>query len=152
MTEKTDRLDQIDRRILAELSEFGRISIAALADRVGLSKTPVLARVRRLEDDRYILGYHAALNAEKMGLAQIAFIQVTLSDTTTEALNAFNEAVENAPEIEACHMIAGGFDYLLKVRTRDVATFRKAFGETIARLPHFAQSSTFMVMETVKER
>ena len=126
--------------------------MAALADRVGLSKTPVLARVRKLETEGYILGYRAALNVSKLGLAQVAFVQVTLDDTTTESLNAFNAAARDAPEIEECHMIAGGFDYLLKVRTKDVATYRKALGETIARLPHVAQTSTFMTMEVVKER
>lgn len=151
MSDELGHLDRIDRLILDELSKSARLSMAALADRVGLSKTPVLARVRRLESEGYILGYRAALNVGKLGLAQVAFVQVTLDDTTTESLNAFNSAVREAPEIEECHMIAGGFDYLLKVRTKDVATYRKALGETIARLPHVAQTSTFMAMEVVKE-
>lgn len=125
--------------------------MAALAERVGLSKSPVLTRVRRLEDDGYIRGYRAELNLTKLGMAQVAFVQVTLDTTTTEALDAFNRAARAAREIEECHMIAGGFDYLLKVRTENVAAYRKALGETVARLPHVAQTSTFMAMEIVKE-
>ena len=151
MAYESDNLDRIDHRILAALRADARLSMAALAQSVGLSKSPVTARVRRLEAAGYILGYRAVLDPAKLGEAQVAFVQVTLGDTTTEALEAFNAAVRNRPEIEACHMIAGGFDYLLKVRTRDVGAYRKALGETIARLPHVAQTSTFMAMETVKE-
>lgn len=148
---ETDQLDRIDHRILKELRKSAKISMALLGERVGLSKTPVLARVRRLEKEGYIEGYTARLNVTKLGLSQVAFVQVSLSLTTTEALDAFNAAVRAAPEIEECHMIAGGFDYLLKVRTRDMATFRKALGETVSRLPHVAQTSSFMAMEIVKE-
>lgn len=151
MTEQTNGLDRIDRRILAALAQEARLSMAALAEKVGLSKSPVTARVRRLEAEGYILGYRAALDPQKLGLAQVAFVQVTLSKTSSEALAAFNAAVAAAPEIESCHMIAGGFDYLLKVRTADMASYRKALGETIARLPHVSQTSTFMAMETVKD-
>jgi len=151
MAHESDNLDRIDHRILAALRADARLSMAALAQSVGLSKSPVTARVRRLEAAGDILGYRAVLDPAKLGEAQVAFVQVTLGDTTTEALEAFNAAVRNRPEIEACHMIAGGFDYLLKVRTRDVGAYRKALGETIARLPHVAQTSTFMAMETVKE-
>jgi len=151
MSDQTGQLDRIDRRILDELGKSARISMAVLAQKVGLSKSPVLARVRRLESDGYILGYRAALNTSKLGLAQVAFVQVTLATTTTEALDAFNAAVQDAAEIDECHMIAGGFDYLLKVRTRDMAGYRKALGETVSRLPHVAQTSTYMAMEIVKE-
>lgn len=151
MPQENDPLDRIDRRILDALQGDARLSMAALAERVGLSKSPVTARVRRLEAAGIILGYRAALDPVKMGAAQVAFVQVTLDDTTSEALETFNAAVRGTPGIEACHMIAGGFDYLLKVRTRDVDAYRKALGETISRLPHVAQTSTFMAMETVKE-
>ena len=150
-TDDPDRIDRIDRRILAALREDGRLSMAALAEKAGLSKSPVTARVRRLEAAGYILGYTAVLDHGKLGAAQVAFVQVSLDDTTSEALAAFNAAARAAPEIEACHMIAGGFDYLLKVRARDVGAYRKALGETIARLPHVARTATFMAMETVKE-
>jgi len=151
MDSNADETDRTDLRILAALRADGRLSMAALAEQVGLSKSPVTARVRRLENAGYILGYRAILDPARMGEAQVAFVQVTLSDTTSEALEAFNAAVRHTTEIEACHMIAGGFDYLLKIRTRDVGTYRKALGETISRLPHVAQTSTFMAMEVVKE-
>ncbi len=127
------------------------MSMSALSDEVGLSKSPTLSRVRRLERDGVITGYHAKLNLEKIGLSHIAFVQVTLDNTLTEALNAFNSAAQAHSEIEAAHMIAGGFDYLLKVRTSDVADYRRVLGETIAALPHVAQTSTFITMETVKD-
>ncbi len=151
MSTQIDDIDRIDRRILAALKADGRLSMASLAERVGLSKSPVTARVRRLEEAGYIIGYRAILDPAKLGEAQVAFVQVTLSDTTSEALEAFNTAIRSTPEIEACHMIAGGFDYLLKIRTKDVGAYRKALGETVSRLPHVSQTSTFLAMEVVKE-
>lgn len=151
MRDDIDDLDRIDRRILTALAKDARLSMAALADQVGLSKTPVTVRLKRLEDQGYIRGYHAALDAGKLGLAQVAFVQVTLERTTADALEAFNAAIRRAPEIEACHMIAGGFDYLLKIRTRDVAAYRKALTDLIAHLPHVSQTTTFMAMEEVKD-
>lgn len=148
----SDHLDRIDLRILDELQKSSRISMALLGARVGLSKSPVLTRVKRLERDGYIEGYTARVDKTKLGLAQVAFVQVTLGETTTEALDAFNAATRAAPEIEECHMIAGGFDYLLKVRTKNMAAYRKALGETVARLPHVSQTSTYMAMEIVKEK
>lgn len=151
MTE-TAPLDRIDRRILALLSKDAQMSMTALGKAVGLSKSPTLARVRRLERGGIIRGYRADLNLEKLGLSHVAFVQVTLDNTRTDALEAFNAAVADRSEIEAAHMIAGGFDYLLKVRTTDIVAYRKMLGETIAALPHVAQTSTFITMETVKER
>lgn len=151
MAENIVDLDRIDRKIVAALSADARLSMTELASRVGLSKTPTLARVRRLEESGVILGYAARVDPKRLGLAHIAFVQVTLDNTRTEALDAFNEAVRAAREIEAAHMIAGGFDYLLKVRTRDIAAYRRALGETISSLPHVAQTSTFVTMETVKD-
>ena len=148
----TDHLDRIDRNILAALSADGRLSMAELATRVGLSKTPVQARVRRLESERYIRGYSAVIDLEKMGEGHVAFVQVKLSDTRSSALDAFNRSVQGIAEIEQCHMMAASFDYLLKVRTRDIAAYRKILGERISALPHVAQTSTFVAMETVKDR
>jgi len=151
MSDISDDLDQFDRRILAALAKDARLSMAALADKVGLSKTPVTVRLKRLEAAGYIQGYHAALDVDRLGLAQVAFVQVTLTQTTDKALEEFNAAVRAARGIESCHMIAGGFDYLLKVRTRDMAAYRRALSEVIAHLPHVAQTTTFMSMETVKD-
>ncbi len=148
----TDHLDRIDRNILAALAADGRLSMAELAGKVGLSKTPVQARVRRLEGERYIRGYSAMIDREKMGEGHVAFVQVKLSDTRSSALDAFNKAVQAVAEIEQCHMMAASFDYLLKVRTRDIAAYRRVLGERISALPHVAQTSTFVAMETVKDR
>jgi Lrp/AsnC family leucine-responsive transcriptional regulator len=119
---------------------------------VGLSKTPVQARVKRLERDGFIRGYSAIIDRERMGEGHVAFVQVKLSDTRSAALDEFNRAVQNVREIEQCHMMAASFDYLLKVRTSDIASYRRVLGERISALPHVAQTSTFVAMETVKER
>ncbi len=147
-----DQPDRIDRNILQALSREGRLSMAELAAKVGLSKTPVQARVRRLEADGYIRGYAAIIDRERMGEGHVAFVQVKLSDTRSAALEAFNKAVLAIPEVEQCHMIASSFDYLLKVRTTDIASYRRVLGERISALPHVAQTSTFVAMETVKDR
>ena len=116
---------------------------------MGLSKTPVTARVKRLEDAGVITGYRATLSASKLGVEHIAFLEVKLSDTREQSLKTFNEAVLAIPEVEACHMIAGGFDYLIKVRTADIATYRRVLGEQISRLPNLASTSTYISMQSV---
>lgn len=146
-----ESLDDIDRRILSVLATDGRISMTALGLEVGLSKTPVTARVRRLESLGVITGYRAELSASKLGLEHVAFLEVKLSDTRQQALSAFNNAVRKIPEVESCHMIAGGFDYLLKVRTKDIGAYRQILGEQISQLPHIASTSTYVSMESVLE-
>ena len=145
-------LDQIDRRILRALRANARLSMVALGDQVGLSKTPVTARVRRLEEAGYIRGYRAELDAGKLGLEHVAFVEVRLSDTREAALQAFNAAIREIPEVEACHMIAGGFDYLVKVRTSNVRDYRRVLGEKISQLPHIASTSTYVSMESVLDQ
>ena len=105
-----------------------------------------------LEDEGYIRGYSAIIDRARIGEGHIAFVQVELEDTRSSALAAFNKAVLAVPEIEQCHMTAAGFDYLLKVRTRDISSYRKVLGERISALPHVARTSTFVTMETVKDR
>lgn len=144
-------LDRIDLAILRELQNDGRLTIKDLSDRVNLSKTPCHARVRRLQTEGYIRGFRAEVDHGRLGLGHVAFVQVTLSDTRAPALDAFNAAARRLPSIEQCHMIAGAFDYLLKVRSRDIADYRRTLGEEIAMLPHVANTSTFVAMETVKE-
>ena len=146
------QLDRMDRSILAALARQGRLSMAELAEEVGLSKTPVQARVRRLERDGFIRGYAAIIDHERMGKGHVAFVQVKLSDTRSAALHEFNNAVFGVTEIEQCHMIAANFDYLLKVRTTDIAAYRRVLGERISALPHVAQTSTYVAMETVKDK
>ncbi|PLX36778.1 MAG: hypothetical protein C0606_13260 [Hyphomicrobiales bacterium] len=146
-----ENLDQIDRSILSILSRDARISMTELGQRVGLSKTPVTARVRRLEADGVIVGYRAELSARQLGLEHIAFLEIRLSDTREKALQAFNKAVREIPEVEECHMIAGGFDYLVKVRTQDIQTYRRVLSETISQLPFVASTSTYVSMESVRD-
>ncbi len=141
--------DDLDNRILSALATDGRISMTALGQRVGLSKTPTTARVKRLEALGVITGYRATLSASKLGLEHIAFIEVKLSDTREKSLRAFNAAVREIAEVESCHMIAGGFDYLLKVRTKDIGDYRRVLGEKISQLPHVASTSTYVSMENV---
>jgi Lrp/AsnC family transcriptional regulator, leucine-responsive regulatory protein len=147
-----DQIDRIDLNIIAALSKDARLSMAELAGQVGLSKTPVAARVKRLEANGYIRGYSAIVDRERLGEGHIAFVQVKLSDTRSAALAEFNKAVMTIREIEQCHMMASSFDYLLKVRTRDIVSYRRVLGERISALPHVAQTSTFVAMETVKDR
>ncbi|WP_372605241.1 Lrp/AsnC ligand binding domain-containing protein [Actibacterium sp.] len=145
-------LDRIDRAILGELARNGRISMIELGQKVGLSKTPVTARVRRLEAEGVITGYRAELSPRKLGLEHVAFLEVRLTDTREQALQAFNAAVRQIPEFEECHMIAGGFDYLIKVRTRDIRDYRRVLSESVSRLPHVASTSTYVSMESVRDR
>lgn len=144
-------LDAFDHAILRVLSAEGRISATELARRIGLSKSPTQARMKRLEECGVIAGYAARLDPIRMGLAHVAFVEVRLSDTRELALQAFNRAVLLIPEIEECHMIAASFDYLLKVRTADIQDYRRILGERLSALPHVASTSTYVAMESVKE-
>ena len=145
-------IDKIDQAILDALSNDGRISMTDLAAQVGLSKTPVIARVKRLEAVGIITGYRAELSASKLGREHVAFLEVKLSDTREKALEAFNAAIRAVPEIEECHMIAGGFDYLVKVRTQDIREYRRVLSEKVSRLPFIASTSTYVSMESVRDR
>lgn len=144
-------LDRFDRQIIDVLSREGRLPVTDLAKRIGISKSPCQARLKRLQQEGYILGFRAVLDPRKLGKEHVAFTEVTLSDTREVALRAFNDAVQNVPEIEQCHMIAGSFDYLLKIRTSDIQSYRKILGETITALPHVSNTSTYVTMEAVKD-
>lgn len=144
-------LDAFDLKILDVLSREGRLSVVELAARIGLSKSPVQARLKRLEQSGVILGYRAMVDPIRLGRDHVAFVEVKLSDTKEAALAAFNTAVAGMPQIVECHMIAGAFDYLLKVRTTDMAAYRNVLGEQISSLPHVAQTSTYVAMQAVKE-
>ncbi|RYH12168.1 Lrp/AsnC family transcriptional regulator [Tropicimonas sp. IMCC6043] len=144
-------LDSFDLAILEALSADGRLPATELARRVGLSKSPVQARMKRLEAAGYILGYQAILDPIRLGRAHVAFVEVRLSETSEAALAAFNRVVRKIPEVEQCHMIAGSYDYLLKVRTADIASYRTVMAERLSQLPHVASTSTHVAMEAVKE-
>ena len=145
-------IDHLDMKIMDALVEDGRMTITDLSKRVGLSKTPTQVRLRRLIDQRYILGFRAVVDLTRLGLDHIAFAEIKLSDTREEALREFNAAVRRIPEVEECHMIASSFDYLLKVRTSDIRRYRFVLGEKISSLPHVASTSTFVAMETVRDQ
>ena len=144
-------LDAFDHAILKAVSEDGRITLKDLSERVGLSKTPCQARLKRLEKLGVIRGYRAILDPIKLGRAHVAFVEIRLKDTRARALNDFNRAVQSHPEIEQCHMIAGSFDYLLKTRTKDIVSYRYILGEAISSLPNVSSTSTFVAMESIKD-
>jgi Lrp/AsnC family leucine-responsive transcriptional regulator len=145
-------LDGIDLKILKELEVDGRLSIVELAGRVNLTNTPCSERVKRLERAGHITGYRAILDMDKLGLSHLTVMQVSLAATAgNNSLDDFNAAVRLIPEIESCLMIAGSFDYLLTVRTRDIAQFRTVLGDKINKLPGVLQTNSFAVMEIVKE-
>lgn len=145
------KIDNMDRAIIAVLQTNAKATLTDIAELVGLSKTPCQQRIKRLEKDGVIVGYTARVNHRLLGENHVVFVQVKLSDTKTLALRAFNEAVQKITEVEACHMMAANYDYLLKVRTGDMGSFRAVLGEKISTLPHVLQTSTFVAMENVKE-
>jgi len=145
------QLDRFDQAILDVLGGEGRISVADLARRIGLSKSPTQTRLKRLESDGIITGYRALIDPIRLGLDHVAFVEVRLNNTRELALKAFNAAVARVPEIEQAHMIASHFDYLLKIRTRSMAEYRRVLAEEISSLPHLASTSTYVAMQAVKE-
>jgi Lrp/AsnC family leucine-responsive transcriptional regulator len=146
-----DDLDRIDLRILDVLQRDGRISNLKLADAVALSPTAVLARVQRLTRDGFILGYEARLNPMKLGAGMLVFVEVLLDRTTPNVFDAFKAAVQVRPEVLECHMVAGGFDYLLKTRAPDMHAYRRFAGDVLWQLPGVRETRTYAVMEEVKD-
>ena len=144
-------LDRIDYRILKELQANGRISNVELAKVVGLSATPCLERVRRLENDGFIEGYSARLNPKKLSCSLLVFAEIRLMHTSPHMFTEFNSAVAKIPEIMECHLVSGDFDYLVKARVGDMQEYRKLLGETLLTLPGVRASRSYMVMEEVKE-
>jgi Lrp/AsnC family transcriptional regulator, leucine-responsive regulatory protein len=150
MSDDADDLDRIDRRILQVLQADGRISNLKLAEAVALSPTAVLARVQRLTRAGYILGYEARLNPLKLGAGLLVFVEVLLDRTTPNVFEAFKAAVQAQDAILECHMVAGGFDYLLKTRMRDMQAYRDFAGTVLWQLPGVRETRTYAVMEEVK--
>jgi Lrp/AsnC family leucine-responsive transcriptional regulator len=143
-------LDRIDLKILDFLQKDGRLSNLKLAEAVSLSPTAAQARVQRLTKDGYILGYEARLNPLKLGSAMMVFVEVLLDRTTPNVFEAFKAAVQVHPEISECHMVAGGFDYLLKTRMADMGAYRHFAGTVLWQLPGVRETRTYAVMEEVK--
>ena len=144
-------LDRFDRAILIELASDARMSVTELAKRISLSKSPTQTRLRRLEEAGFIRGYRAVLDPIRLGLDHVAFVEVRMVDTRETTLARFNTAVAAIPEIEQAHLIAGNFDYLLKVRTQDMRNYRQVLAEKLSTLPGVSSTSTFVAMEAVKE-
>jgi Lrp/AsnC family leucine-responsive transcriptional regulator len=143
-------IDKIDAKILRVLQKDGRISNLKLADDVHLSPTAVLERVKRLTREGFILGYEARLNPDKLGAGMLVFVEVVLDRTTPDVMNAFKAAVQARPEILECHLVAGGFDYLIKTRVADMGAYRELIGSVIWALPGVRETHTYAVMEEVK--
>ena len=143
-------LDKTDTKILRVLQHDGRISNLKLAEAVHLSPTAVLERVKRLTREGFILGYEARLDPAKLGAGLLVFVEVVLDRTTPDVMSAFKAAVQTRPEILECHLVAGGFDYLLKTRVADMHAYRELLASVLWSLPGVRETHTYAVMEEVK--
>ncbi|GLX85404.1 AsnC family transcriptional regulator [Thalassotalea loyana] len=150
LSKQNKKLDRIDKNILVELQKNGRLSNVELSKRVGLSPTPCLERVKRLESENYISGYTAVLNPELLEAALLVIVEITLTKTSPDVFDEFSKAVHNIDVIQECHLVSGNFDFLLKTRVADMAAYRKLLGDTLLRLPAVSESRTYVVMEEVK--
>ena len=142
---------RIDRNILRELQEDGRLSLAELARRVGLSATPCKERVRRLEQAGVIRGYHALLDPAQLGRGLVVFVQIRLSRKSQDAFAAFARRARELPEVQECYLVSGNFDYLIKARVADMDAYRRFLGETLLSLPEVQESTSYAAMEQVKD-
>jgi Lrp/AsnC family leucine-responsive transcriptional regulator len=145
------KLDAIDLKILDELQRDGRLSNVALAKMVGLSPTPCTERVRALEASGIIAGYSARLDSARLDLGLLMFIEIAIDRTSQDAFDQFAAAMLRIPQVQECHMVAGGFDYLIKVRVPDMAAYRAFLGEVLSKVPGIRETHTYAVMERVKE-
>jgi len=150
-TSSAENLDSIDLALLDSLQSHGRLPVVELAKRVNLSATPCTLRMRKLEQDGVISGYHARLNPAALGQALLVFVTVNLKATDEATLKSFNTAVRPVKQILECHMVGGGFDYLLKIRVRDMAEYRDILGGVLGNLPMVESTHSYFVMEEVKE-
>lgn len=150
MSRTLAQLDRTDRHILKTLQTNGRISNVDLSRLVNLSPTPCLERVRRLETDGFISHYVALLDPIKLDNKLCAYIEISLTSTTTEALKAFDQSMRTMPEVQECQMVAGGFDYLIKIRVKDMLDYQRFLGEQLATIPGVSQTHTYVVINEVK--
>ncbi len=146
-----EALDNIDKNILRELQKNGRISFAELSRKVGLSATPCVERIKRLERDGAIRGYTALINPHYLQAGLVVFVQIRLSRSTQDIFEEFSEATKALPEIQECYLVSGTFDYLLKARVSDMEAYRKFYGETLLTLPGVQECTSYVVMEEVKD-
>ena len=143
-------LDKISKKILTELQIDDCISNVELASRVNLSPAACLERVRKLQESGYIMGYTAQLNPQLLDVALLVFIEVVLDRTTPDVFDAFKRGVQAIPEVQECHMVAGGFDYLVKARVKDMNAYREFLGKSLLQLEGVRETHTYAVMEEVK--
>ena len=151
MTQRSKELSTIDRNILRILQKKGRISYAALSRQVGLSATPCMERVKKLEREGVIQGYTTLINPEYLDAALVVFVQVSLERTSKSIFEDFRKAAENLQEVQECYLLSGSFDYLIKARVADMAAYRRFYGETLLNLPGLKDCTSFVVMEQIKE-
>jgi Lrp/AsnC family leucine-responsive transcriptional regulator len=151
MAARPRELDKIDRRILRILQAEGRISFTELGERVGLSTTPCTERVRRLEREAVITGYHAHLDPAAVKASLLVFVEISLAYKSGDIFEEFRRAALKLPNVLECHLVSGDFDYLLKARISEMASYRKLLGSTLLTLPHVRESKSYIVMEEVKE-
>ena len=144
-------LDRTDLKILDILQTDGRISNSKLAELVNLSPTAVMARVQKLTKDEFILGYEAKLNPNKLNASFLVFVEVLLDKTTPNVLEDFIDAVTQYPEIVECHMVSGGFDFLIKLRSAGMEEFRRIAGQILWQLPGVKETRSYPVMQVVKD-
>ncbi len=149
--ESVRSLDKLDRKILRLLQEDGRISMKDLSEQVGLSITPAIERVKRMERDGVITGYHARIDPPALGAKLLVFVEITLNQKSASVFEQFRREVLRIPEVQECHLVSGDFDYLIKARIHEMAEYRKLLGEMLLQLPGAAQSKSYVVMEEIKE-
>ncbi len=150
-TQQVRDLDRIDRAILRALQAEGRLSMTDLAERVGLSVTPCSERVKRLERDGFILGYHARLNPQALGQPLLVFVELKLTAKSGPIFDEFRREVLRLPCVLECHLVSGEFDYLIKARIPEMAAYRRLLGDMLLALPQAHESRSYIVMEEIKE-
>lgn len=146
-----NEIDKLDQRILQRLQKDGRISMTELAEFIGLSTSACAERVRRLERDKVITGYHARVDPVKVGKALLVFVEIKLSAKSGDVFEKVRNELLLVPEVMECHLVSGGFDYLVKFRLRGMAEYRHLLGTILKRLPVSAESHSYVVMEELKE-
>jgi|TARA_B110000444_G_scaffold188196_1_gene177543 Lrp/AsnC family leucine-responsive transcriptional regulator len=150
-TDGRDSLGKIDRNILRILQKDGRISYTELARQVGLSVTPCIDRVKRMERNGYILGYSAQVCSQKLDAALVVFVQIRLNHTSQKNFEEFRRSVIDLENVQSCFLVSGNYDYLLKARVADMAAYRELLGHRILKLPAVQESTSYVVMEELKE-
>jgi len=145
-----EKLDTIDRRLLSELQDNGRITNVELARRVGLTAPPCLRRVRALEEAGLIRGYHAQLDPAKLGYAITVFAMVSLKSQAEADLRQFEEHMRDLPEVRECHMLNGEIDFILKIVSRDLQSFQEFLTSRLTPAPNVASVKTSLTIRTAK--